>query len=83
MSTIAAAKWGAAVDHDMAPEYYEPDIRCTSLTWRLTMRVFLVLALAAVVPGTATAQSDSGQISGFARDAQQGALPGATVTVTQ
>ena len=46
------------------------------------MRVLLVLALAAVVPGTAAAQSDSGQISGFVRDAQQGALPGATVTIT-
>jgi hypothetical protein len=32
MSTIAAAKFCAAVDDDMAPEYYEPDIRCTSLS---------------------------------------------------
>lgn len=45
------------------------------------MRSLLVLALAAVVPGTAAAQSDSGQLSGFVRDAQQGALPAATVTV--
>jgi len=28
------------------------------------------------------AQFDAGQISGFIRDAQQGALPGATVTLT-
>ena len=78
MSMIAAVKWRAAVDNDMAPEYYDPDIRCTSLRWRLTMRFFLVLALAGGIPGTVTAQSDSGQISGFVRDAQQGALPGAT-----
>src|SRR5712692_4981964 len=45
------------------------------------MRTLVVLALAALVPGPAAAQSDSGQISGFVRDAQQGALPGATVTV--
>jgi len=45
------------------------------------MRSLLVLALAAMIPGTAAAQSDSGQISGIVRDAQQGALPGATVTV--
>jgi len=46
------------------------------------MRTALVVALLAtanVLP--ASAQFDSGQISGFVRDAQQGALPGATVTV--
>jgi hypothetical protein len=48
----------------------------------MQVRVLLVLALVAVVPRMAAAQSDSGQISGFVRDAQQGALPGATVTVT-
>src|SRR5437867_1791833 len=65
----------------MAPEYQVPSIRGMSLRWRLTMGFLLVLTLAAVVPSTAAAQSDSGQISGIVRDAQQGALPGATVTV--
>src|SRR5919197_2361544 len=47
------------------------------------MRLAFVVALlvtVAIVP--ASAQFDSGQISGFVHDAQQGALPGATVTVT-
>src|SRR5262245_43421594 len=41
----------------------------------------LVLVVVALAPA-ASAQFDSGQISGFVRDSQQGALPGATVTVT-
>src|SRR5262249_5927064 len=41
----------------------------------------LLLAAATLVSGEA-AQFDSGQLSGFVRDAQQAALPGATVTVT-
>ena len=46
------------------------------------MRALVLLALTAAIPSTATAQSDAGQISGFVRDAQQAAIPGATVTVT-
>ncbi len=47
------------------------------------MRPFALLVLTAVLlPTTAAAQFDSGQISGIVRDAQQGALPGATVTVS-
>ena len=42
----------------------------------------LLVLIAVVVPSIASAQFDSGQISGFVRDSQQGALPGATVTVT-
>ena len=46
------------------------------------MRTAFVVALLIAAPVTAAfAQFDSGQISGFVRDAQQGALPGATVTV--
>src|SRR5262249_12197889 len=47
-----------------------------------TMRaplLFVLLVGASAVP--AAAQIDSGQISGFVRDAQQAALPGATVTI--
>jgi len=46
------------------------------------MRTVVLLAVLVVSSVPAHAQSDSGQISGFVRDAQQGALPGATVTVT-
>src|SRR5262249_12867599 len=46
------------------------------------MRTFALVILLAAVPATALAQFDAGQISGFIRDTQQGALPGATVTVT-
>src|SRR6266496_4556196 len=46
------------------------------------MRVCVLLMLVAAVPATASAQFDSGQISGFVRDAQQAAIPGAAVTVT-
>ena len=46
------------------------------------MRALAPLALVAAFSTSAFAQFDSGQISGFIRDAQQGALPGATVTVT-
>jgi len=46
------------------------------------MRTLGVVVLFAVWPAFVGAQSDSGQISGFVRDAQQAALPGATVTVT-
>src|SRR5262245_10413341 len=47
------------------------------------MRSLALLVLVAVaLPPAASAQFDSGQISGFVRDSQQGALPGATVTVT-
>ena len=47
------------------------------------MRSLALLVLIAVVPPAITAaQFDSGQISGFVRDSQQGALPGATVTLT-
>ena len=46
------------------------------------MRVWVLLMLVAAVPATTSAQFDSGQISGFVRDAQQAAIPGATVTVT-
>jgi carboxypeptidase family protein len=41
--------------------------------------VLLLLTMALAVP--AAAQLDTGQISGFVRDAQQGALPGATVAI--
>jgi len=40
------------------------------------------LLLVAAVSTSAYAQFDAGQISGFVRDPQQGALPGATVTAT-
>jgi hypothetical protein len=46
------------------------------------MRALAPLVLVATFSTPASAQFDSGQISGFIRDAQQGALPGATVTVT-
>jgi Carboxypeptidase regulatory-like domain/TonB-dependent Receptor Plug Domain len=46
------------------------------------MRALAPLALVAAFSTSAFAQFDSGQISGFIRDAQQGALPGATVTFT-
>ena len=46
------------------------------------MRAPVLLALIVAIPSTAAAQFDAGQISGFVRDAQQAALPGATVTVT-
>ena len=46
------------------------------------MRAFVLVALTAAIPSTAAAQFDAGQISGFVRDAQQAAIPGATVTVT-
>src|SRR5262245_17058140 len=46
------------------------------------MRTFALVILLAAVPVTALAQFDAGQISGFIRDARQGALPGATVTAT-
>src|SRR5262245_23666870 len=47
------------------------------------MRSVALLVLVAVLsPVPSSAQFDSGQISGFVRDAQQGALPGATVTLT-
>src|SRR5438128_11968795 len=45
------------------------------------MRNLALLVLAVALPASASAQFDSGQISGIVRDAQQGALPGATVTV--
>src|SRR2546428_11024691 len=41
-----------------------------------------LLLLVASVPAPLAAQFDSGQISGFVRDAQEAALPGATVTIT-
>jgi hypothetical protein len=44
------------------------------------MRRALLFVLFAI-PVPASAQFDAGQISGFVRDAQQAALPGATVTV--
>jgi hypothetical protein len=43
---------------------------------------FAVLLAAATIVSGEIAQFDSGQLSGFVRDVQQGALPGATVTVT-
>src|SRR5436309_5040310 len=46
------------------------------------MRAFVLVALTAAIPSTAAAQFDAGQISGFVRNAQQAAIPGATVTVT-
>jgi hypothetical protein len=46
------------------------------------MRALTLLVLLAAGSAPAAAQSDSGQISGFVRDAQQGALPGAAVTIT-
>jgi carboxypeptidase family protein/TonB-dependent receptor-like protein len=45
-----------------------------------TAWLFALFTAASAVP--AFAQFDSGQISGVVRDAQQGALPGATVTIT-
>jgi Carboxypeptidase regulatory-like domain/TonB-dependent Receptor Plug Domain len=41
----------------------------------------VVLALYLIAPAALSAQFDAGQISGFVRDSQQGALPGATVTI--
>src|SRR5262249_62411260 len=41
-----------------------------------------VLLAATTLLSGEVAQFDSGQLSGFVRDAQQAALPGATVTVT-
>jgi hypothetical protein len=46
------------------------------------MRALAPLVLVAAFSTPAFAQFDSGQISGVIRDAQQGALPGATVTLT-
>jgi hypothetical protein len=46
------------------------------------MRVFAPLFLVVAFSTPAHAQFDSGQISGFIRDPQQSALPGATVTIT-
>jgi hypothetical protein len=46
------------------------------------MRVAQTLVIVAAFSTAAYAQFDSGQISGFVRDPQQGALPGATVTAT-
>src|SRR5881628_1085335 len=46
------------------------------------MRALALLFLVAAFSTSAHAQFDSGQISGFVRDAQQGALPGAAVTMT-
>src|SRR5262245_43899657 len=46
------------------------------------MRTFALLVLLAAVPAPTLAQFDTGPISGFIRDAHQGALPGATVTAT-
>ncbi len=43
---------------------------------------FAVLFAAATLVTGEVGQFDSGQLSGFVRDAQQGALPGATVTVS-
>src|SRR5262249_10893985 len=43
---------------------------------------FAVLLAAATIVSGEIGQFDSGQLSGFVRDAQQGALPGATVTIT-
>ena len=43
------------------------------------MRALALLFLVAAFSTPAHAQFDSGQISGFIRDTQQGALPGATV----
>src|SRR5882672_11023630 len=48
----------------------------------VAMRAFAPLVLVAAFSTSAFAQFDSGQISGIIRDAQQGALPGATVIVT-
>src|SRR5437667_64029 len=48
----------------------------------LTMRICVLLIVFAGFPAAGFAQFDSGQISGFVRDAQQAAIPGATVTVT-
>src|SRR5262245_22871696 len=42
---------------------------------------FAVLLAAATILSGEIGQFDSGQFSGFVRDSQQGALPGATVTV--
>ncbi len=46
------------------------------------MRICILLIVIAGFPAAGFAQFDSGQISGFVRDAQQAAIPGATVTVT-
>ena len=46
------------------------------------MRLGVLLIVIAAFPTTGFAQFDSGQISGFVRDVQQAAIPGATVTVT-
>src|SRR5438132_10027711 len=46
------------------------------------MRALALLFLVAAFSTPAHAQFDSGQISGFIRDTQQGALPGATITIT-
>src|SRR5262249_29897163 len=45
-----------------------------------TLTVIIVTTLVPAMPVLVRAQSDAGQISGFVRDAQQGALPGATIT---
>src|SRR3989442_779494 len=48
----------------------------------LAMRAFAFVVLTLAFPAAVAAQFDSGQISGFVRDAQHGALPGASVTMT-
>src|SRR5437762_9715311 len=46
------------------------------------MRIAALLVIVAAFSTSAYAQFDSGQITGFVRDPQQGALPGATVTAS-
>src|SRR5947207_9862168 len=46
------------------------------------MRIAALLVIVAAFSTSAYAQFDSGQITGFVRDPQQGALPGTTVTAT-
>src|SRR5262249_6898077 len=58
-----------------------PSLRAT-VTKGVTMRAPALLVLSLALSAPAYAQFDSGHISGFVRDAQQGALPGATVTLT-
>jgi hypothetical protein len=48
----------------------------------LTRRICVLLIVIAGFPAAGFAQFDSGQISGFVRDGQQAAIPGATVIVT-
>ena len=50
--------------------------------WTLCRAFWMLLAVVLLVPALASAQTETGRISGTATDEQGGVLPGATVTIT-